>query len=290
MRTLINTGLRTIILSLVMFTIAHGQQPEGGRNQDFDEAVGKLLPVPPEEIDSFQEQLEDVRTAVHDRRELEVVSATDLVSLDPGDDPPEIALSPGIATVIVFADATGQPWPVDGYVVGDGEGYDVTQLGTAEGKPASHITVAPRKVAGWTNLVVHLQGEERPVILTLEINSEKVHYRHDIQVLGQGPLARPTLGHQLIEPPRAGNRSMLAFISAVDIPPTVRKLEVTGVPDTDIWSDGETMWVRTRWVLLSPQFKEVMVLGDIRVYRLPRIATLLFFVNEQTRAARVDLS
>ena len=290
MKNRITAVLWAVLMSLMMIATAHGQQPEGGRDREFDEAVGELLPVSPEEIDGFQESLHDVRSSVHDRRELEVVSATDLVSLDPGDDPPEVALSPGIATVIVFADATGQPWPVDGYVVGDGEGYDVTQLGTAEGSPASHITVAPRKVAGWTNLVVHLQGEARPVILTLQVNPEKVHYRHDIQVLGQGPLARPTIGHQLIEPPRAGNRNMLAFISAVDIPTSARKLEVTGVPDTDIWSDGETMWVRTRWVLLSPQFQEVMVLGGIRVYRLPRIATLLFFVNERTRAAMVDLS
>ena len=286
------TGLAIYCMVLAGFNdngILMAQQPNEGQDPRYVDAVDELLPVAPEDIDSFQEDLEDVRSAVHDRKPLKVETTADIVALDPGSEPPAIAVSPGIATVIVFTDATGQPWPLAGFTVGDGAGFDVSQL-SAEGKAASSITVAPKRVAGWTNLVIHLKEEARPVILTLTISLERVHYRYDIQVLGEGPLARPTLGHQLIEPPRAGDRSMLAFISAVDIPENAQRLDVSGVPNIQAWSDGQTMWVRTPWVLLSPQFEEVMVLGDIRVYRLPVIATLLFFVKERTMAAQVDLS
>lgn len=283
-------ALPVLALILLVPSSLHAQQVVDGADQNnFEDAVEELLPVGPEDINSFQGTLEEVREAVHDRPPLKIETSTDIVSLDPGSKPPEIAVSPGVATVVVFADATGQPWPLAGYVVGDGEGFDVTQLGTEDGDSSSHITVAPRKPAGWTNLVVHLKGEARPVIVTLTVNLERVHYRYDIQVLGQGPLARPTIGHQLLEQPRAGDRRLLAFISAVDIPENAERLVVTGVPDTDIWSDGQVMWIRTRWTLLSPQFDEVMVLGDVRVYRLPIISTLLFFVNERTRAAQVEL-
>ncbi len=289
------TSLAYVFLLTVSIVMLFGkdlvaQQPvPGGKDPRLKAAEEELLPIAPEDIDDFQDKLELNRIAVNNRKPLQVESTADIVSLDAGTVSPTVAISPGIATIIVFSDATGQPWPLDGFTVGDGAGYDITQLST-DGEAASYLTVAPKRVAGWTNLVVHLKGEARPVILKLEVNLERVHFRYDIQVLGEGPLAQPTLGHQLIEPPRAGDRSMLPFISGVDIPETTHQLKVSGVPNIDVWSDGTTMWVRTPWVMLSPQFEEVMVLGDIRVYRLPRISTMLFFVNERTMAAQVDLS
>ncbi len=281
--------LKTILVMMLGSTLTAQQSVPGGKDPRLTEAEEELLPLAPEDIDDFQEKLEKNRIAVNDRQPLQAESVADIVSLDAGTESPTIILSPGIATIIVFVDATGQPWPLDGFTVGDGAGYDITQLST-DGEAASYLTVAPKRVAGWTNLIVHLQDEARPVILKLEVSLARVHFRYDIQVLGEGPLARPILGHQLIEPPRAGDRAMLPFISGVDIPATTHKLVVSGVPNIDVWSNGTTMWVRTPWVMLSPQFEEVLVLGEIRVYRLPRISTMVFFVNERTMAAQVDLS
>ncbi|MDE2674053.1 MAG: hypothetical protein OXH65_02985 [Paracoccaceae bacterium] len=265
------------------------QVPPHDQDQ-YDEAVSELLPATPGQIDDYQDRLEETRTATHDRDPLRILNRSDIISLDPGGDPPRVRISPGIATVVVFTDATGQPWPVAGYVIGDQEGFDVIQLGSGEeGESSANITVSPTRVAGWTNIIVRLVGEERPVIITLEIDLDEVHYRYDLQILREGPNARPAIGHRTMEVSRPGNRHMLAFIDGVDLPSTAEELMVAGVPGTRAWKDGDGMWVRTPWTLLSPDFDEVMELSGIRVYRLAAMPTLLFFVNGRTLAAEVVL-
>ena len=262
----------------------------------YRDALGKLLPVPPNVIDDFQGRLLRNRAAAaNDRPEPEaVLSEAELVTLEPGGRPPLVRLSPGIATVINFSDATGRPWPVAGYVIGDREAFDVLHPGGVDGQQGpSHLTAAPLRYAGWTNLVVSLAGESTPVVMTLIVDMVRPHYRLDVQVLELGPNADPT-PVSARTPPKAGSRQLLQFVAAVDLPEAARETKIN-IGGTRVWvsppeDGGRTMWVRTSHALLGPEWMEVLSApNDLRVYRLPAASMLLFSVDGRAVLARVDL-
>ena len=277
--------------------------PAPGQGQDeqvirwYQDALGNLLPVPPEMLRDFNRQLETSREAASDARTRpqQVFSEADIVSLEPGGKAPEVRLSPGIATVINFTDATGQPWPVAGFVVGDRDSFDVLHPGGSDGAQGpSHLAASPLRNAGWTNLVVSLAGQATPVVLSLLIDRARPHYRLDVQVMALGPNAVVTAG-AAVRPPTPGSRELLRFVAAADLPSEAEEITVASVPGTRVWVSprgeaGRVMWVRTRHALLGPDWTDVLSGSNgVRVYRLPAASMLLFAVDGRTVMARVDL-
>ena len=270
----------------------------GDQVSHYRDALGNLLPVPPSLIRDFHDrQLETRKAAAGGRPAPEAVrSEADLVSLEPGGRPPVVRLAPGIATVINFSDATGQPWPVAGYVIGDRESFDVLHPGGTDGQQGpSHLTAAPLLYGGWTNLVVSLAGQGTPVVLTLMVDLQRPHYRLDVQVMELGPNAAP--GRAAAPgPPMAGSRELLRFVAAVDLPGDLAEAPIN-IGGTRVWvspsagdGDGRTMWVRTGHPLLGPEWAETLSgPNGVRVYRLPAASMLLFSVEGRTVMARVEL-
>ncbi len=273
--------------------------PNDGAVEWYRDARGRLLPVPPEFLRDFNRELLISREAAADARPLpdEIRSEVDIVSLEPGGMAPVVHLSPGIATVISFSDATGQPWPVAGFVVGDRDGFDLLHPAGADGvQGPSHLTAAPLRNAGWTNLVVSLAGSPTPVVLTLLVDRIRPHYRLDIQVLALGPNARASPETQST-PPSPGSRELLRFLAAAGLPEDAVEAGIgNDVGGTRVWvsrpgSDEQAMWVRTRHALLGPEWQESLTGPQgVRIYKLRRPASMLLFaVGGRTVMARVDL-
>ena len=78
------------------------------------------------------------------------------VELSPGERPKELRVAPGMASAIGFFDASGRPWPIRQFVIGNADEFKVIQLG--EGS----LSVSPLERVGWTNLIVALLDEPVP--------------------------------------------------------------------------------------------------------------------------------
>ena len=280
-----------------------GLPPVDGSSADrivwYRDAVGNLLPVPPELLRDFNARLLLHREAAADSMPRpgpdSVRSEADIVSLEPGGRPPEVRLSPGIATVINFTDATGRPWPVAGFVIGDRDSFDVLHPGGTDGQQGpSHLAASPLRSGGWTNLVVSLAGEATPVVLSLLVDRTSPHYRLDMQVMALGPNAVARVAPES-GPPAPGSRGMLKFVAAADLPEDVQEATIDTVRGARVWvsrriGDERMMWVRTRHALLGPEWAEVLSgPNGVRVYRLPAASMLLFSIDGRTIMARVEL-
>ncbi len=259
----------------------------------YDEAADTLLPVPPEMIQDFNQRLRDARAATaHRPAPRQTFSDMNLVSLEPGQAPPTVRLAPRVATVVTFSDITGAPWPVAGFVVGDGANFDIRHPGGVDGQQGpSHLTLAPRAEAGWSNLVVELAGQPIPLALSLQVAPQTPHYRLDIQVMELGPFASVDRGRRP-KAPAAGSRELAQYIAAADLPADSREADISDVDSTRVWlrtgPTGTEMIVRTRHVLLGPDWMETLAgPSGVRVYRMPAVEALLFSVDGVTVIARV---
>ncbi len=262
------------------------------------EAVDRALPLSPAQILDFNARVREGRAAANWRPfPAATVTDTDLVTLEPGQTPPAVRLSPGVASVVTFSDATGQAWPVAGWTVGDRGGFDIRHPGGVDGMQGpSHLTMAPLVEAGWTNLVVELAGEPIPVILSLIVDQARPHYRLDVQVLAMGPFAAPAAALAGAVPAAAGDADLLRFAAAVDLPPGAVETQVENVAGVRVWFIGPRpgsdapgeMIVRTPHMLLGPGWSDALTAaGGIRVYRLAAANALLFSVNGGAVIARV---
>ena len=284
-----------LIAALAGIGAAAAQDRPAASASEYGEAAESILPVSPALIMDFNERLRAARGAASWRPPPRSVSVdADLASLDPGATPPEVRLAPGIATVVTFSDATGSPWPVAGFVVGDESSFDIRHPGGIDGEQGpSHLTMAPLVEAGWSNLVVELAGAAIPLVLSLGIDPLAPHYRLDVQILAEGPNALPAR-EAGSPPPRAGSVRLLRFIAAVDLPAAAKELPVPGVGGTRAWligGDGEeeSIVVRTEHHLLGPAWSEAMAgTGGLRVYRLPAVDALLFSVDGSATVARLS--
>lgn len=255
------------------------------------------LPMTPEMITNLRQGRDETRRAAESRPEIKPLSTARLVSLEPGQQPIGLDLHPGVVTAIVVRDATGQPWPITGYVIGDRDTVTVIQApesqqqGASQGLPpesAAVVSLSPQRFAGWTNLLLTLQDEPVPIFLTLRIQPDTAHYRLDLQVLGRGPYAAAA-EHDPLGGLLPGNRTLSSFLSGADVPADAKPI-TTNHPDVRAWSWNDSLWVRSRKPLLSPGWSDAMTgAGDTRVYRIPGLPPVLL-ISLDGRPTRVVLS
>lgn len=255
------------------------------RIDGFNQSVSKALPMTPEMIQRLRQIYDGTQDAIHFRAPVAPVVDADIVSLEPGEAPPTLSVTPGVASVLAFFDASGQAWPISGYVVGNDENFQVLRLGQEQ---QNFITITPLVPGGWTNLVVSLEGQETPVVMTLSVERDRVHYRRDIQVMALGPNAAVSPATNT-SGPRPGDSGMLSYLAATDFPKDARSVDVEGV-NARAWLEGDKLYVRSRLALISPVWSDSMAgPAGIRVYRLERTPVLLFSENGRIVKARVSL-
>lgn len=257
------------------------------RIEGFNDAIEQIFPMTPEMILRYRQIFEEQQRAILDRPEPEVLNTTGLVSLEPGESSPVIYVSPSVASVIGFYDATGAAWPINQFVVGDGQSFRTVRLG----ENSNNLTISPQKRIGHTNIVALLQGEDKPVTLRIRISESQVNFRHDIQVMRVGPNAE--LNNAVRSASRtveeAGNSLLLATLSGVDIPPSAVRVPVDGV-DARAWLHEDGIYVRSRHALLSPSWTESMSGPDgVRVYRIHPASVALFSVDGRIVRAELKL-
>ena len=257
--------------------LAEGTEMSRERIEGFNAAIDRAFPMTPDMIRRYRQILGESERAAKERPEPRQESSVALVSLEPGEPAPLLRASPSIASVVGFYDSTGAAWPVYQYVLGDGETFEARHLG---GK-SNNIVVTPAARFGFANLVVLLEGHDRPVSLRLNISEDVADDRFEVHVARPGPLSAP---REVASAPKrdvsaTDDPFLLAAAEGVDLPPDAEPVEVSGV-DARAWLAGGELYLRSRHALMSPAWTGSIAGPDgARVYRIDPVFAALFSVD-----------
>lgn len=242
------------------------------RDSAFQAMLNGTFPLQPDEILELLERYREVREASETRigGAPETNITLQSVTLDPGDTPPTIKLSPGYVTTMNVVDVTGQPWPVRDISWG-GE-FEIIQPEAGE-----HVVrISPLKAHAVGNLSVQLLEMDTPVMFLLETQLESVDVRYDAQIPEYGPNAdTPIIGNTTIQT-TAGNEDIIRILDGI---PSVgaQRLNVEGVDGrTTVYDIGGQIYVRTPLSLLSPGWSSSITSADgTNVYTIGQSPVLL---------------
>lgn len=247
------------------------------RLSKFHEALESIFPMTPEMVDKFLAAYFENEVAISNRPEPNPLIDFQLISLDQGREPPVVRVTPGIASAVGFFDATGTPWPVNQFIVGDGTNFEILQLGDQ----SNSLTISPLTRVGQTNLVISLKGEATPLVLKVETSSETVHYQVNFQITRPGPEARISNPDPADHFPLPGNRELLKALAGSFSEEEASRVELDGINAMG-WVRGEELFIRSRHVLLSPPWLGSLTGPDgVVSYQLPNTSILLFSVGDR---------
>ena len=248
----------------------------------FNEAIGSVFPMTPDLVRQYRRIHEENERAAKENPYPEPLVDAILVALEPGEQPAEIRVAPGIASAISFFDASGRPWPIRQFVIGNSEEFRVIQL--SEGS----LSISPLERIGWTNLIIALLDEPVPVVLRIVIDRGQAHFLRSVQIMKTGPNSPAIEAELHQELPIAGSRDMLAVLSGIDLPASAEKVPVVGMEAMAWLVDGD-LYLRSEHPLLSPAWTRSLAgPGGLRAYRLKPVSNLLFSVDG--RIVRVGLT
>jgi|GEM_PF-4868533 len=253
--------------------------------EGFNAAVEQNYPMTPDMVRARRDIHEAQERALLEREEPKARVDAGFISLEPGEEPTQFHVAPGIASVIGFYDVTGQPWPIEKYVLGNGNNFQVVQLGSA----SNNVAITPLVRYGFTNMIVVLQGQAKPVVMKVNISEDTAHFRHDVQVMARGPMAATNTAANENAVREAGSGLLLAALAGVDLPADARPVSISGV-DARAWLVNGKLLVRSKHALLSPTWQGSMSGPDgIRVYEIQPSYFANFSVDGQIVRADVQL-
>ena len=150
----------------------------------FNIMMQQNMPLTPEQVVKLRQLLDATQRAAAIPATVppKPVSSTIMLNLAPGSTPPAIRLAQGYVTSLVFVDATGTPWPIASYDLGNPA---ATRIQWDE---KSNILIM-QGVSPYSDgdIVIRLVGLPTPITLELVSGQRVVDYRTDIHVPGIGP-------------------------------------------------------------------------------------------------------
>ncbi len=225
----------------------YGNDPVGERA--FATMARNLLPLTPQQIKTLHYLFNKSQQAAAQYPGIppKPTSTSLIVNLSPGAAPPVIRLSQGFVSSLVFVDATGAPWPIQAYDLGNQHSFNIQW-----DKKGNTLMVQALDRYKPGNLAVMLRGLDTPIMITLMPGQHAVDYRVDLRVPKIGPNANPVLeGLPNVESP-----SLMNVLNG--IPPQGSRALVIKGGDAQAWMVGNTVYLRTPMTVLSPAFISTM--------------------------------
>ena len=245
------------------------QPPSPDAQTAFDTMMQQNMPLSPQQVVKLRQQIDTSQRAAAIPAVIppKPVSTTVMINLAPGTTPPAIRLAQGYVSSLVFVDSTGEPWPVSQFDVGNPKAVNLQWDGKSN-------IILIQAVSPYANgdMVVRLIGLPTPITLEIVSGQPVVDYRVDIHVPGIGPNTKELpLGTSL---PNSANQLLLGVLDGV-APAGSKQLTVRGA-DAQAWLLGQTIYLRTRFTVLSPGWVGKMVSPDgTNAYELPRTSSVL---------------
>jgi intracellular multiplication protein IcmK len=236
--------------------------------QAFNDLPATLFPLSPDQIKTLKRKYNDTQRASSFTQDVPArpTSSSMVVDLAPGSTPPIVRLGIGFVTSLVFLDASGQPWPIKGYDIGNPNAFNIVQPTSGESKTGGNtLLIQSSTMYKQGNLAVILQGMNTPVMITLLPGQQAVDYRVDMQIPRTGPNALSGSANSL---PSTINAVMMDILNHL-IPKESKELKVeNGLAES--WLYRNKLYVRTPLTLISPGWTSKVsgADGTIHVYEI----------------------
>ncbi|EKE01388.1 MAG: hypothetical protein ACD_21C00147G0007 [uncultured bacterium] len=215
----------------------------------FSNVVNQLLPMTPDQIAKLREVFTESQLAAATPPGIppKPTSTSLLINLSPQATAPVIRLGAGYITSMVFVDATGQPWPISAYSVGDPSSFNIQW-----DHKGNTLLVQSAAFYKRSNLAVILRDLNTPIMITLISGQEAVDYRVDLRVPGIGPNA--VFVQNGI--PDAVNPVLFDVLNGIP-PKGSKELKVRG-GDCQAWLVDKKLYLRTSLTVVSPGWQSIM--------------------------------
>jgi intracellular multiplication protein IcmK len=243
------------------------QSPEA--KEAFNTMLQQNMPMSPEQVVQLHQQIDLAQrvAAIPATIPPKPVSSTIMVNLAPGTTPPAVRLAQGYVSSLVFVDSTGAPWPIAAFDIGNPKAVNMQWDGKS-----NILFMQANSPYSSGDIVIRLIGLSTPITLELISGQRVVDYRADIHVSGIGPNTKELpLGTTL---PTSANQLLLSVLDGI-APAGSKTLNVLGAT-AEAWLLGETLYLRTRFTVLSPGWMAKMVSPDgMLAYELPKTSSIL---------------
>lgn len=247
----------------------------------FDNMTNNLLPLTPLQIHRLHQMFAASQKAAAQPAGVppKPTATSETVDLSPGATPPVIRLGQGFVTSLVFLDASGAPWQIDNYDIGDPKVFNIVW-----NKKDNTLMIQAQEDYKYGNLAIRLKGLNTPVMITLIPGQQVVDYRVDMRLPLLGPNARKIPNSSGL--PKASSNQLLAVLNGL-APQGAKNLEINGA-NAEGWAYGNVMYIRTRDTILSPSWLATMSSADgTNVYKMQLTPTLLVFEAGKTHMVTV---
>ena len=252
------------------------------RSQAFRSLVEQQMPLSPSQIRALHEFYDQSQRAAATPAGIppKPVASSLIVNLSPGSAPPAIRLAAGFVSSLVFLDSTGSPWPIESYDLGDPKSFNIQW-----DKKSNTLMIQAAVLYNYGNLAVKLRGLSTPVMLTLVPGQKVVDYRIDLRVQGLGPNAAAVPMNNGL--PEAASNLLLGVLDGV--PPAGSKtLKISG-GKAQVWQEGEKLYLRTRYTVLSPGWIAKISSADgMHAYQLLKTPMVLVSAHGQVTQLKIE--
>ena len=248
----------------------------------FKNMTNQLFPLTPDRILDLKQEYQTTEFATDSPvgTPPKPTATSQFVNLSPGSTPPVIRLAQGFVSSLVFLDATGAPWPIHAYDLGDPASFNIQW-----DKTSNTLMIQALKLYNYGNLAVRLKGLNTPVMLTLIPGQKAVDYRVDLRIQGYGPNAS-SLPLEEGLPPNP-NDVLLHVLEGVP-PQGSQHLTVTG-GDARAWILADKIYVRTNLTILSPGWIASMTSADgMHAYEMQKSPVLLVSWHGKVMQLKVE--
>lgn len=250
-------------------TLPSSRVPDGDAEKAFDALLKQNMPLSSEQVIELHQQVDLAQraAAVPPMVPPKPVSTTLMINLAPGSTPPAIRLAQGYVTSLVFVDSTGAAWPIAAYEIGNPKATNIQW----DGKSNILLLQAVNPYSNG-NLVIRLVSLPTPITLELISGQRVVDFRADIHVTGLGPNAKEVPSGSAL--PGSANQVLMNILDGI-APANAKTLVIKG-GDCQGWLLGDTMYLRTRFTVLSPGWIGKMTSSDgMQAYEMSRSASVL---------------
>jgi intracellular multiplication protein IcmK len=251
---------------------------QNGQNIDPVEATINILNTPDSKIRQLNRDLYNKGRVINETPTTPPRSVNDVVtaSLAPGATPPVVRLAKNRTTAIIITDMTGQPWPIINYDGLSDEDFTVKRLDNPA--PDGYVlSVTPKGAFVSGNLEIVLKGLPSPISIDFVSAQKEVDARKEIRVQAKGPNTQFTT----IGMPESLDTTLLSILQGV-APQGAKSLNVSSAA-VQAWvsRDGSSMYLRTRYKIMSPAFENVTSSPDgTFAYKMVPVPVVLYKASE----------
>lgn len=247
---------------------------ESNSKDAFDELVRERLGFTPEQWRELRKRQEEVDRAKYEPMKDVKINIRE-ESLDIGSVKPiDISVVRGYASAIVFVDAAGNPWPIQGDITGDGDSYNTRVT-------MDHVAIIDNiQEFRESNTLVNLAGMDIPIVLKLKSNREVSDSRVIIHLPELGPNSDGDTEVVSTSPSESAAIKELLSTGGIN---GYREFGFNEIPGSIYFSEG-WMYIRTKHDLYIPQpIEKASSPTGYNVFKIPASNEFLFLTKSGER-------